>query len=803
MDMFASLLEMGFSKESIEFAQSEGYTTLSEIVDFLCQSSSDRPSVLRLRSRRNLTPVLPAPQIPIPLSSTDESFDKHEKNEADGNVVSNSPSRKRSFEEQQQEARKLATKLRKMKLEEIAERERIKRQIEEDKAERALRAQMRGMSAENKPTSSAIGGTSGNVSRLISIRVTLPSDWPPTSRPTIAEFDRSTSTQQDLENFVQSLIDGISTETHEHLTLDLPCIRLSTVDIPRRQLNKASSRTSLLSDLGIDQNTRVILVHSPTECSQAQIPETVPILGSLSPSTPESFLNFLSSPLQPSTQTTTDPSQIPPSYHPPGPSGAAALFRALLPRRSKPELSKSTKMCPVPSLRRLCFNAVVRNIETVTKSGVRFDIHDILDNPLCKGISIFLRQLASGKLALPECLGVSILDKLKKNYAINAASLKLLKNFVCDLDLSYGIVTMEMVAQLVLKWPALTKLNLTSIRNSLQPEGLENLGELRNLRFLSIKGQESVNANVVRAIATLPNLNFLKITNSRSSEGSWEDLLSHCLSSNTSASPLKYLSVDGFGFTDSSLRAVVQLFSHLQGLDIKNTEVTGCVPLNDQIPPLREIRSIKASRKLIELPRFLVPDVTSSEFGLEQIDVRDCRQLNVSLFMDRIMGQPLRYLYGLTNLGSVTLDHVLRLSDMGLQLEQVDLTNVNLWKGVSMSLLSQVIEKFISENLLRLYLPHINLQDGDGTSIEEFMESLLKARSLKEIDFGKQGEKLSIKQLSVLARGLPSLERVIVSNLTADQEIALKNFLPRHCRLRVINEADFVSATNNDFIADF
>lgn len=38
MDLFTSLLEMGFSREAIEFAQYEGYTTLSEIVDFLCQT---------------------------------------------------------------------------------------------------------------------------------------------------------------------------------------------------------------------------------------------------------------------------------------------------------------------------------------------------------------------------------------------------------------------------------------------------------------------------------------------------------------------------------------------------------------------------------------------------------------------------------------------------------------------------------------------------------------------------------------------------------------------------------------------
>lgn len=83
----------------------------------------------------------------------------------------------------------------------------------------------------------------------------------------------------------------------------------------------------------------------------------------------------------------------------------------------------------VSSLRRSCIKTVVRNIETATRSGVRFDVHDILNSSPCYGMSIFLRQLTSGKLVLPECLGVSILDKLKKNFALNAATLKLLKKY--------------------------------------------------------------------------------------------------------------------------------------------------------------------------------------------------------------------------------------------------------------------------------------------------------------------------------------------------------------------------------------
>lgn len=106
------------------------------------------------------------------------------------------------------------------------------------------------------------------------------------------------------------------------------------------------------------------------------------------------------------------------------------------------------------------------------------------------------------------------------------------------------------------------------------------------------------------------------------------------------------------------------------------------------------------------------------------------------------------------------------ISGMGFRLRQVDLCNAKLWKGVSMSLLSQVIEKFASENLFKLYFPRFNLKDVNDASIGEFMDSLLKARSLKEIDFGRQAERLSAKQLSILARGLPSLERVIAYNIT-------------------------------------
>lgn len=89
----------------------------------------------------------------------------------------------------------------------------------------------------------------------------MPSHWPSPSSPLIGQFDRSTATQADLENFVQSLLVDISTDEHEHLSLSLPCIHLSTVGTPRRQLKDESTRNSLLVDLGIVQNTRVVVSH--------------------------------------------------------------------------------------------------------------------------------------------------------------------------------------------------------------------------------------------------------------------------------------------------------------------------------------------------------------------------------------------------------------------------------------------------------------------------------------------------------------------------------------------------------------
>ena len=77
----------------------------------------------------------------------------------------------------------------------------------------------------------------------------------------VSQFDRLHSTQADLENFVQSVIGSLSIEGHENLSLQLPCIKLTTIGVPRLCLNEAATRNSLLLDLGIVQNTRVMLSH--------------------------------------------------------------------------------------------------------------------------------------------------------------------------------------------------------------------------------------------------------------------------------------------------------------------------------------------------------------------------------------------------------------------------------------------------------------------------------------------------------------------------------------------------------------
>lgn len=197
------------------------------------------------------------------------------------------------------------------------------------------------------------------------------------------------------------------------------------------------------------------------------------------------------------------------------------------------------------------------------------------------------------------------------------------------------------------------------------------------------------------------------------------------------------------------------------------------------------------SSKLVLFPRFLVPKIIPDEkkCGLIRIDVQRCNQLNIGQFLDQINGQPMQYINGLTQLPSVNCEYIQRLSgkkwlpallcylnnnlvnvfiylfilEMGIPLKELNLSFLT--SSFPVSKLAKII-KNLSKSLCKLHLPMNSLEAVDNQSVDELVSSILMARHLQEIDFGKQLEILSTRQLIRIVGELSAMERIIARDMT-------------------------------------
>lgn len=838
MDAYSNLIEMGFTHEAIEMALEEGCSTTEEVVDFLCrQPRNFKPGTLRLpRSRRSQfdrLPFIPSEALidlqPGPISSFSTTENRAEVPEEEHMVRSRYSLRKPSPNKQQAEASKLAADLRREKQLAIETRLRIRREIEEERALRAQKANEREQQPGDKLTVPAATDTTqaasvSETSSQLKIRVTMPSHWPSSSSPLIGQFDRASATQADLENFVQNLLMGISTDEHEQLTLCLPCIHLSTVGTPRRQLNHESTRNTRLVDLGIIQNTRVHVSHDPAECPASHVsePAAEPMVLSTSPSrpsSPEPTLPPSQTPNQirippppppppppPLQNSNSGPnSQIPPrNSHPPGRSGSAAIWRALQPRPLlDPPLTGIYRHKDIPSLHRLCLKSVVSLVEAATEGGSRFDIHTKLDRLTelrHRGAVTALRFLTSGVFPLPQNLGAEIVTKLCANLTFNVASASLLKNFICNLNLKhYSMVSSELVTTLVRNWFCLTNLDLGGQLNYISPYAIQEIGELKNLRVLCLDGSNGVDNNTINAIATLPNLEVLKISRTNVTNDGWRQLESLYGFGSQSVAPLRCLSVSDTYLHDVGLCSIVKLFPGLLKLEIDGTKVNGIAPVVSRVTPLAHLRYLSVNAtSLLCLPPCLLPPLTVSRNGLTRIDLRHCFDLRVEKFLGQILGQPIAYLNGFFSHEKMSFQCLHSLADLHLPLAEVDLTAVNRYKELSLLRLCGLLKEFTTPQLSSLFLPRGSISSVEEGSLDELMESLASMKNLHYLDFGDQAGLLTPQQLFTLVGRMPSLGCVVARNLTAEQESWLQRGLPTQCRLRVQKHTIIDSGNSNN-----
>ncbi|VDM16944.1 unnamed protein product, partial [Hydatigera taeniaeformis] len=716
--------------------------------------------------------------------------------------------RRSSLSKQQAEAKKLAAELRKEKQLAIETRLRIRQEMAEERAlKRAQKGGVHELQPSDKLTTAAAMDTNLPVSESDASKIKI-------------RFDRATATQGDLENFVQDILVGISTGEHEQLSLSLPCIHLFTLEPPRRQLNSESTRNTLLVDLGIVQNTRVVVSHDPAGCSASHV--SAPAVGAPSlPSPPPDLLPSLPPlppppppPPPPPQHLNSEPnSRAPPRiFRPPGSSGSAAIWRALRPLppvaipMERPDYRRA-----IPSLCRLCLRTVINLVKAVTEGGSRFDIHSRLDKlPELRdpGAIAGLYYLTSGVFLLPENLGAEILTKLCSDLAFNVASANLLKNFICNLDLKhYGLVSSELVITLARNWTCLTSLDLGGHLSHINPYAIQEIGKLKNLRVLGLDGSNSVDNNTIDAIAVLPNLEVLGISQTNVTNDGWQQLVYRYESEGQMVAPLRSLSVSDTYLHDVGLCAIVRLFPRLVKLDIDGTKVNGIAPVVCRVTPLAHLRCLNANASsLLCLPPCLLPPLTDVDKGLTRIDLRHCFDLRIEKVLSQLSGQPIAYLNGFFSHERMSFQCLHSLADLHLPLAEVDLTAINRHKALSMLSLCRLLQDFTTPHLSNLFLPRGPITVAEEGSLDQLVECLASMKSVNYLDFGDQAELLTPNQIFTLVGLMPSLGCVVARNLTAEQENWVQRGLPAHCRLRVQrhavtgDESSNSNSNNNSFL---
>ncbi|GAA52578.1 hypothetical protein CLF_108386, partial [Clonorchis sinensis] len=223
---------------------------------------------------------------------------------------------------------------------------------------------------------------------------------------------------------------------------------------------------------------------------------------------------------------------------------------------------------------------------------------------------------------------------------------------VTSLNLNYyPLVTTELITCLVSKWPHLTELQLNGLQTGqIQPETVDQLGALRNLRLLSLNGLSSVCDRNIRTLINLPELRILRLAGTSVTDAGWIQMAA---SSVTSSRPLAELDASGLrnNLTSRGLEAIVQLFPNLHHLTIAASEPNNGIAdfeVTSMLLTGFDTRTRSTQRQV----KTYLPTVGS--FYPQLVTLRPVQVLLFRLFRSCLfMGHPLQHLDGLESIPSL------------------------------------------------------------------------------------------------------------------------------------------------------
>ncbi|OON15674.1 hypothetical protein X801_08519, partial [Opisthorchis viverrini] len=245
----------------------------------------------------------------------------------------------------------------------------------------------------------------------------------------------------------------------------------------------------------------------------------------------------------------------------------------------------------------------------------------------------------------PERLGQKLVGELREQSLFNIRTASLLRNCVTSLNLNYyPLVTTELITCLVSKWPHLTELQLNGLQTGqIQPEIVDQLGALRNLRLLSLNGLSSVCDRNLGTLINLPELRILRVAGTNVTDAGWIHMAASPV---TSSRPLAELDASGLrnNLTSRGLEAIVQLFPNLHRLTIAASEITTDLPDAPtwSADPLTLLTNLDVSEctRLVALPMVLLPPPAPSRTkGLRILKLHQCLSLDLSRVLDQLRGK--------------------------------------------------------------------------------------------------------------------------------------------------------------------
>ncbi|VDM02982.1 unnamed protein product [Schistocephalus solidus] len=607
MDAYASLIEMGF----LEFEIQEALKFQSSLPQTVILPTGE--PVFAVGSVPNEIPL--QDELPPTSGATSSTGEPHQQDS--DCLKSRYKLLQPSFEIQQDEAKKLAAEMRLERLRRAEDRDRILRQLEEDKLQKLnqpsnnaeLPMEVESSSKEPLPSATATQLSDGASAELVKIRLTFSNDWHlPASEaapaPLVIPLQPDSKYSHLLEQIHSQLsllqprrvlADGVT--THQNNPFTLPCVSLVvTTDWPRRRLPLDSDQfVKTVREMNLKGNVSVVVDHVLAACAFRMPDEAEPTAqveaaeneseeemdneSEPAPPTPPPLPEEepVNPPLNPQPVEVV-PEPTPPNHFPPGltrtpgRAGNAAIFRASMEqlRRGPPttgEIKKHTLYYQCLPLREICLKSLVsllvRSVKAGGESGVSFDsiteaVRQSSSSVSCSTSSVVgaTHALRSMSFPWPEAVGAELVRRLCAEGCFNSRTALLVKNCICRLDLGfYQLATSDLIMCIGRHWRDLVELHLN---------------ELKKLLVLQLDGLQAVNDQTIVPLAGLPKLRVLGVAGTAVTDAGWRSVVAVPV---TTPRLLQTLDLSGTSaFTDAGLLHVAQAFPHLICLKISHTQ---------------------------------------------------------------------------------------------------------------------------------------------------------------------------------------------------------------------------------------